>query len=282
MIPWAVVPTAGRGTRLLPATLAVPKVLLPVGVRPMLDWTLAEAARSGVGGVLVVVSPRHRAVREYVEAACRPGPDASWELPRLLQDVEVHLVEQPHPTGVGDALFRCREWTGDDPFAVLLPDNWFDAGDPAAAQVARTLETTGLNVLGLTEVHPDEAELYGDVGRVELEPLGEEDYRVLELQDKGSGAFRPGAGEGPELRGCARYVLLPEFYEVLEATRPRGAKAAESEWDDVPAFQALIDAGRLAGRRISGCHFDLGRPSGYLAAQRWLADWNAGSLPGHS
>lgn len=274
MIPWAVVPTAGRGTRLRPATLTVPKVLLPVGVRPMLDWTLAEAARSGVGGILVVVAPDHGAVHEYLEIARRAIPDSDWELPHLLKDVELHLVEQPRAMGVGDALWRCREWTRDDPFAVLLPDNWFDASDPAAAQVIRTFEATGLSSLGLTEVAPGEAELYGDVGRVDLEPLEEDSYRVLALQDKGSGAFRPRGGE-PELRGCARYALLPEFYEALEETRPRGPGADGREWDDVPAFQALIGAGRLAGCRISGRHFDVGRPPGYLAAQRWLTGWRA-------
>lgn len=275
MLPWAVIPTAGQGTRLRPVTLTVPKVLLPVGVRPMLDWTLAEAARAGVGGIVVVVSPDHEAVRAYVETAARSGPRPDWELPQLLAAVEVHLVEQPRPAGVGEALTRCRPWTGDDPFLVLLPDNWFDAGDPAAAQVGRTLEATGLCTLGLTEVQPEEVGLYGDVGRVELETLGDDAYRILALQDKGEGAYRP-RGDGPELRGCARYALLPEFYEALEATRPAPAGADGPEWDDVPAFQALIAAGRLAGQRISGRHFDVGRPTGYLAAQRWLADWNAG------
>ena len=140
---WAVIPTAGRGTRLHPATQSVPKVLLPVGVRPMLDWALDEALAAGVSAIAVVVSPDQARVREYVEWRAGTG---SWRA-----GVSLHVVEQPEPVGIGDALIRCRSLTGDASFGVIAPDNWFDSPTPAVAQVAQTHFRTGLNTLGLRD-----------------------------------------------------------------------------------------------------------------------------------
>ena len=179
--------------------------------------------------------------------------------------VELHFVEQPRPLGLGDALIRCRALTGEDPFGVVVPDNWFDADLPALSQVAETYFRTGLDSLGLVNVEPQRAALLGNVGRVELEHLTGPDYRILKLDDKGPGTFSVG-GETPVLRGCARYVLGASFYDALEATGP----PAEGEWDDVPAFQYLTRNGGLAGCRLDAVHFDVGQPAGYLGAMSYL------------
>ena len=256
---WAVIPTAGNGTRLLPATAAVPKVLLPVGLRPMIDWALEEAVASGVGAIIVVSSPDQPTVREHVERL-----SASSE---HLRGVEITFVEQPEPRGFGDALMRCRELTRDDSFGVVVPDNWFDGPDPALAQIAATHAATGLDTIGLIEVGPEKAGLLGNVGRVELEELGGNAYRIVKLGDKARGTFEPAAGV-TVLRGCARYALGPGFYDALDATGP----PATGEWDDVPAFQHLIGHSGLAGHRIEGQHFDVGHGAGYLAAMSYIAE----------
>ncbi len=252
-LPWAIIPTAGRGTRLRPATEVVPKVLLPVGLRPMIDWALDEALGADVAAIAVVVSPDHRAVRRHVERRASG--------PRWPAAVTVRFVEQPRPLGLGDAIFRCRSLTGSESFGVVVPDNWFDAGVPALAQVADTHRRTGLDTLGLIRVDPQGASLLGNVGRVTLEHLSDRDYRIVELGDKRPGSFRV-EGDSPVLRGCARYALGPSFYAALEATGP----PPTGEWDDVPAFQHLSAAPGLAGRLLQGVHFDLGHPAGYLGA----------------
>ncbi len=256
-VPWAIIPTAGKGTRLRPATDVIPKVLLPVGLRPMLDWALDEAFGSGVAAVIVVVSPEQEEVRRHLQ---RRADDLSW--PR---EVALHLVEQPQPRGLGDALIRCRSLTGGDSFGVVVPDNWFDTDVPALAQVAVTHRNTGLDSLGLVRVGPQQAALLGNVGRVDLEHLQDHDYRITKLGDKRAGAFEID-GDEPVLRGCARYVLGPTFYDALEETGP----PPEGEWDDVPAFQHLAAHGGLAGRRLAGVHFDVGQPAGYLGAMSYL------------
>jgi len=256
-LAWAVIPTAGRGTRLAPATDAVAKVLLPVGLRPMVDWALGEALDAGVENIAVVLSPQQAPVRAYVEAR---ASDAGWPA-----GVTLHCVEQPHPAGIGDALMRCRPLTADLPFGVVVPDNWFDAPEPALAQVAATYFRTGHNTLGLVEVEPQRAALLGNVGRVELEAIGGADYRIVELGDKSPGSFTVD-GPGAVLRGCARYVLNADFYDALTATGP----PPKGEWDDVPAFQHLIAGVGVAGCRLQGRHFDVGHEAGYLAAMSYL------------
>jgi UTP--glucose-1-phosphate uridylyltransferase len=256
-LSWAVIPTAGRGTRLAPATDAVPKVLLPVGLRPMLDWAVDEALDAGVAHIAVIVAGTDELVRRYLRQRAK-GP--TWR-----PGVALHFVEQPTPAGLGDALMRCRPLTGDDDLGVVVPDNWFDAQVPPLLQIAATRQRTGLSAIGLVEVGPRQGALLGNVGRVELEPLGGPDFRIRRLGDKQPGSFRV-EGSGAVPRGCARYVLGPEFYEALSATGPPEA----GEWDDVPAFQQLARTQRLAGCRLSGRHFDVGHAAGYLAAMSYL------------
>lgn len=268
-LDWAIIPTAGRGTRMAPASAVIPKALLPVGTWPMLHWALDEAVEAEIGGVILVISPDQQLIREYLSAVARDATDDPTSdlgvLGRCLSEREVRWVEQPEPRGIGDAFMRCRGITGENPFAVLLPDNWFCGKPPAIAQVAETFWRTGLCTLGLTEVEPHERVLFGNVGGVELRATAGDEFRVLALQDKKQGTY--GSDELGSLRGCARYVLGPEFYEALSA----GGPPAIGEWDDVPAFQYLIEHYGLSGRRITARHYDVGLPAGYLAAASWLA-----------
>ncbi len=266
---WAVVPIAGRGTRMYPAAAVIPKALLPVGSWPMLHGALDECVRAGVDGIVLVMGPGQGLVHAYLDeamAAARRGDAGDLaDLGRGLLQIELVRVEQRTPAGVGDAFMLGRPITGDEPFAVLLPDNWFDADPAAIAQVARAYETTGCCALGLTEVLPEEAHLFGNVGGMELELVDDGTYRVAALQDKLPGQF-PSTGQ-PVLRGCARYVVDGRFYDALLATGP----PETGEWDDVPAFQRLIATDGLAAQRIIGQHYDVGDQAGYLAAAAYLA-----------
>ncbi len=269
-LPWAVIPNAGRGTRMYPAAAVVPKTLLPVGIRPMLQWAVEEAVDAEIPGIVIVRGPDQTLIEEFIATAQRAARQADeselGRFGRRIGETTLRWVVQPQPRGVGDALARCRDLTGADDFAVLLPDNWFHCQTPAIGQVARTLASTGTCTLGMTRVTAAEAHLFGNVGGVALQPLGGHSHRIVALQEKLPGTFDVGQGGGT-LRGCARYALTAEFYDALEATGP----PETGEWDDVPAFQLLIGAGRLAGREIEGRHYDVGLPAGYLAAAAYLA-----------
>jgi UTP-glucose-1-phosphate uridylyltransferase len=131
--------------------------------------------------------------------------------------------------------------------------------------VAQTHVRTGLNTLGLVSVEPRQAALLGNVGSVRLEHIEGDDFQIHELGDKSAGTFSV-EGRQAVLRGCARYVLGPNFYDALEATGP----PSEGEWDDVPAFQLLTSEPGLTGRRLQGRHFDVGHEAGYLAAMHYI------------
>jgi UTP--glucose-1-phosphate uridylyltransferase len=266
---WAVIPIAGRGTRLYPAAVVVPKALLPVGPWPMLHGALDECLRAEIGGIVLVMGPDQALVHAYLDealaAARRDDTGDLADLGRGLLQIDLVRVEQRTPAGVGDAFMLGRPITGEGSFAVLLPDNWFDAEPAAIAQVARAYEITGCCAVGLTEVVAEEAHLFGNVGGMELELVADGTYRVAAIQDKLPGQF-PAVGE-PVLRGCARYVVDGRFYDALLATGP----PENGEWDDVPAFQRLIATEGLAAQRIIGQHYDVGHPAGYLAAAAYLA-----------
>jgi UTP--glucose-1-phosphate uridylyltransferase len=254
---------------MMPASAVVPKALLPVGRWPMLHAALDECIRAGIEGVVLVTGPDQRLVHDYVDAALAAGKRGDTgdlgALGRGLAALEIVRVEQDVARGVGDAFMQARPVTGEDAFAVILPDNWFHGNPPAIAQVARAYALTGWCAFGLTAVTPDEAHLFGNVGGVDLEPVEGRTYRVLSLQDKLPGTFP--AADDAVLRGCARYAVDGRFYEALEATGP----PPSGEWDDVPAFQYLLARDGLAAQHIEGQHYDVGHPAGYLAAAAYLA-----------
>ena len=205
-LSWAIIPTAGRGTRLRPATDNIPKVLLPVGLRPMIDWAIDEALEADVEAIAFVVSPSQPMVKAHVKAR---QASSDWPV-----GVESHFVEQPRPAGLGDALIRCRPWTCGDSFGVIVPDNWFDSCRAPVAQLAGAHFRTGKPSLGLIEVQPGQGFLLGNVGEVELEVMKNRDFRITRLGDKSKGAFVAPKSRSV-LRGCARYVSVSYTHLTL-------------------------------------------------------------------
>src|SRR5712692_6072526 len=125
----ALIPAAGLGARMLPVTKVVPKELLPIEGKPAIQWVLEEALSAGLREFVVVLSPRKAILRDFLtpigEEHSFSGHRGLQELERLLRSVKIAFVEQPAPLGLGDALLRCRDVVGEEPFALLLPDNVF-------------------------------------------------------------------------------------------------------------------------------------------------------------
>jgi len=249
-----VLPAAGRGTRLRSIDPETPKLLLPVGPRPMIDWCLAELLRCGAGEVTVVVDDAGGALARHV-LAHRDGS-------------EVRIVEQPEPTGIGDAILRARAGAR-GAFVLALPDV-IDRGEPLAlARLLAVHAATGDGaLLGLVRLDAAAAARWGNCGRAEAGPPDAHGRRtILRLADKGAGALRV---EGTALVTAPRCVLDEAFLDALRATAPPPG-AGEGEHDDVPAFQRLIARGALRGVEVAGPLLDAGNPAGYEAACRALA-----------
>jgi UTP--glucose-1-phosphate uridylyltransferase len=248
MLDTAVIPCGGLGTRLHPITRWLPKEILPVGLKPVLYWSLDEAADAGLLRAIIVTNP-HKPMLEAV-ARNYQGP------------LELEFVPQDHPRGLGDAFLRARDNLGNSPFLALLPDNLFQGPNPTSAVLA-TFRTTGQATVLLAEIGRREAGSKGATGRAAVRKGPDGSLRVVAVADKGSGRFDT-AGVDTAVTPIGRMAfgadILGEFEEVGR-TLPPGA-----ELDDVPVLQRLARRDALAGVITAAKFFDVGVPEGYREA----------------
>lgn len=248
MLDTAVIPCGGLGTRLHPITRWLPKETLPVALRPVLHWTLDEAAGAGLLRAIIVTSP-HQPMLEAV-ARSYAGP------------LELEFVRQDHPRGLGDALLRARDQLGGSPFVSLLPDNLFQGSNPTVA-VLETHRATGLPTVLLAEISREEAATKGATGRAATEPGEDGVLLVTAVGTKGVGRFDT-AGDAAALTPIGRMVypagLLDELEQVGQESNPGG------ELDDIPLLQRLARRRALAGVVCRARFFDIGVPEGYRDA----------------
>jgi UTP-glucose-1-phosphate uridylyltransferase len=260
--PKAVIPAAGLGTRFLPVTRAVPKPLLPVLAIPLIDYAVTEAAVAGIGEILLVISPGHEAIARYFEHHPRLEPmlnrDSktmeSAQQPSVVNFPKISFVYQEEALGLGHAVLMAREFVGDDPFAVLLPDDIFWSADPAIAQVANVHSQVGGMVIAAKCV-PEER--ISSLGIIESYPVSDRVHKVKGLIEK------PPIDNAPSnLAIIGRYVLGPEvFRHLLE-----GNKGAVGEIQLTDAVAATIGTVPVHAIEIIGEHADAGTPSGMLVA----------------
>jgi UTP-glucose-1-phosphate uridylyltransferase len=244
----AVIPCGGLGTRLHPITRWLPKEVLPVGLRPVLYWTLDEAADAGLLRAIIITNP-HKPMLEAV-ARNYPGP------------LELEFVPQDHPRGLGDAFLRARDNLAGSSFLALLPDNLFQGPNPTAA-VLETHKKTGLATVLLAEIAQKEAGSKGATGRAAVRRAADGTLRVVAVADKGAGRFDT-AGADAAVTPIGRMAfggdILDQFEEIGRAL-PEG-----KELDDVPVLQRLAQREALAGIITPARFFDVGVPEGYRDA----------------
>jgi UTP-glucose-1-phosphate uridylyltransferase len=244
----AVIPCGGLGTRLHPITRWLPKEVLPVALKPVLYWTLDEAADAGLLRAIIITNP-HKPMLESV-ARNYPGP------------LELEFVPQDHPKGLGDAFLRARDQLAGSPFLALLPDNLFQGANPSA-EVLAIYRKTGLATVLLAEIGRKEAGSKGATGRAAVRSVPDGSLRVVAVADKGSGRFDTAGAEAavtPIGRMAFGGEILAEFEEVGRELAPG------KELDDVPVLQRLARREALAGVITQARFFDVGVPEGYRDA----------------
>ncbi len=271
----AVIPVAGMGTRFLPATKAVPKELLPVVDRPALQYIVEEAARAGLGEVLMVTGRNKAAIEDFfdrtpeLETALEAKGDKSrLDAVHASTDIaQVHFVRQGEAKGLGHAVLQAAAFVGDEPFAVLLGDDLIDARDLLLEQMLAVQAEHGGCVIALLDVGVDNIDKYGAVA-VEDAPqtdAGEGDtvVRVTGLVEK------PPRDEAPSsLAIIGRYVLSAEIFDAIRATPP--GRGDEIQLTD--ALLALVEQGvPVHGVVFSGRRYDTGDKLDYLKAVVRLA-----------
>lgn len=249
----AVIPAAGHGTRFLPVTKALPKEMLALIDTPALQYVAQEAADSGIEEILVVINREKELIRRYFckeEATCA----AERELDDLLERVRFEFVYQDEADGTAGAVLLAREFTADEPFAVMYGDDVIvnDGGEPCLKQLIRAYGRTGKTVLGVQERPRQEAAKYAVIRKGRTEGRLTE---VLGIVEKPSPDDMPST-----LSSLGRYVLTPDIYGAIErAPVFRGEKYLTH------AIDLLTDEGVYA-YDFEGVRYDIGDKFGFLQA----------------
>ncbi len=277
----AVVPAAGRGTRFLPVTKAVPKEMLPIAGRPSIDYIAHEATEAGVEDLLFVTRTGKESIEAHYDADPgleneleKAGKDAYLELVREYQKLaRVHSVRQGHPLGLGHAVLQARHHVGDAPFAVMLPDDVMHPSSQLLKHLIAVREALGGSVVALLRVTPEQATAYASTSVTPLPIPSGVDLEEGELFRIDRVVEKPPIDEVmSEYAVVGRYVFDPAIFDKLENLEP----GRNGEYQLTDAFAKLIDVapedgGGLYGVVINDPRYDTGDPLGYLQANIALA-----------
>jgi len=263
----AVILAAGYGTRFLPATKAVPKEMLPLLDRPVIQYIVEEALEAGLDQIIIVTSSSKRAIEDHfdrdpeLERLLEAKGDASRaaDLKRLWQMADIAFVRQKERLGNGHAVLMARSWLGDEPFAIFFPDDVIFHHVPAIRQLLDLYETYGSTVIAVQEVPREEVVNYGVIDPLPLDSGLHQVRRIIE---------KPSLEEAPSnLTTVGRFVVTPRLLEVLEQTPP--GRAGEVWLMD--ALDRLIALEPVYAYQYAGRRFDCGQPLGLLKASLFRA-----------
>jgi UTP--glucose-1-phosphate uridylyltransferase len=265
----AVFPVAGFGTRFLPATKAVPKELLPVVDRPLIQYAIDEARAAGIEQMIFVTGRGKHAIEDYFDAAFEIEHDLNAKQkhdilaamkPTRLEPGQAAFIRQQQMAGLGHAVWCARHLIGDEPFAVLLPDELlWNPERPCLAQMNETYQAKGGNVIAVLEVPEEHTSRYGIV-----DP-GQADGAVTEVKGM---VEKPKAGEAPSrLAVVGRYILQPEVLEILSA----GKKGAGGEIQLTDAMAEMLGTQPFHAQTFDGTRHDCGEKAGFIIANLALA-----------
>ncbi|MEM8838162.1 MAG: UTP--glucose-1-phosphate uridylyltransferase GalU [Pseudomonadota bacterium] len=259
----AVLPVAGMGTRFLPATKAIPKEMLTIVDKPVVQYVVDEALEAGIEHVVFVTGRYKGPIEEHFDIHFelettlreRGKTQALEEVASSLPTAgATSFTRQQAPLGLGHAVWCARQIVGNEPFALLLPD-MLKAGEPGCLkQMMAAYEKSGGNVISVEECPPEEAYKYGVVG---IGDGGMDGFDITEMVEK------PPKGEEPSnLFISGRYILQPEIFDILEHQTP----GAGNEIQLTDAMLTLAESQRFTGVKFEGEAYDCGTKVGFLAA----------------
>jgi UTP--glucose-1-phosphate uridylyltransferase len=260
----AVIPAAGLGTRFLPATKSTPKEMLPLVDKPGIQYVVEEAVAAGIEDILIVTGRSKKTIEDHFDRS----PELEWTLERggkldalaelrALSDLaHIHFVRQDEPKGLGHAVGMGRYHVGDEPFAVLLPDDLMAEGSPLLRDMIDACEATGGSVIALKRFGPEQISAYGVV-----DPAGPPSAQgYVPIRDM---VEKPAAHVAPsDLAIMGRYVLTPAVFDHIAALRP----GAGGELQLTDAMRALCASEPFHGVVFETGRFDTGNKLDWLRA----------------
>lgn len=263
----AVIIAAGRGTRFLPMTRSQPKEMMPLVDKPLIQYGVEEALNSGITQIIMVTAQGKSAMEDYFDRSpelerfleLKGDREKLAQIQELSAMVDVCYVRQKEQLGLGHAILTAREIVGDEPFAVILPDDIIDSVVPALKRMIAIFEKYSAGVIAVERVSDEDTRKYGII---EPGQVAKNIYRVLSLVEK------PEPSRAPSRLGIVgRYVLTPQIFDILEKTPP--GKGNEIQVTD--ALHLLLEHQELYAYELEGIRHDTGTPLGWLKANVALA-----------
>ena len=257
-----VVPAAGWGTRFLPTTKAVPKELLPLIDKPVIQYGMEEALDSGLSRAVLVTSPGKNALEDYFRPrpalndflASKGKSDLISSVARIIDHIDITSVIQHEQLGLGHAVLTASKTVGPEPFAVLLPDDVIHSRTPVLQQLLQVFESRQASVLAVQRIPRDRISGYGVIEQEEISP-GLHGVKAL--------VEKPHPEDAPSDLGIVgRYVLTSTIFEALAATKP----GALGEIQLTDAIAILLENEPVYALEFEGDRYDAGNPLGLIQA----------------
>jgi UTP--glucose-1-phosphate uridylyltransferase len=263
----AVILAAGHGTRMLPATKALPKEMLVLVDRPVIHYAVDELVRSGIEQVIIVTAAGKSAIEDYFDRSraiedmlMKKGDAGVLEQVRQVSKMaDISYVRQPEARGLADAVYTARNQVGDEPFVVVLPDDIIAGDPPATLELIECYQRFGCGVVAVEEVPADQVSSYGIVAG---EAIDDRVTKLTHLVEKPPADIAPS-----RLAIVGRYLLTPSIWGPIESLE--AGHAGELQITD--ALQTVAATEGLYACRFQGDRFDTGRPLQFLQASIQLA-----------
>ncbi len=258
----AVIPAAGLGTRVLPASKAIPKEMLPIVDKPAIQYIVEEAVAAGITDILIITGRGKGAIEDHFDRAPELEERLRESGKTALYDVciksanlaNIQYIRQKETKGLGHAVLCAKSFVGSDPFVVLYGDDVILGQTPATAELCAVYEQTGRCVLGVKEVPLSEMHKYGSI---QFSYDEAQNMLVSDMNEK------PGPGQALSSYAIlGRVVLTPEIFSVLEETAP----GAGGEIQLTDAMRVLAHRGKMAAKEYSGTRYDMGNKLGIIEA----------------
>ena len=263
----AVIIAAGYGTRFLPATRSQPKEMLPLVDKPIIQYDVEEAINSGIEQIIFVTARGKHTMEDYFDDCFeleqvleRKGDEERLQQMREVSGmVDICYIRQKKQLGIGHAILTAKDLVGNEPFAMMLPDDIIDSKVPTLKSMMDIYDKYGAGVIAVERVSKEDTRKYGVI---EPKQLSEGVYEILSLVEK------PEPEKAPSRLGIVgRYVLTPEIFEAIEVTPP----GAGNEIQITDALQILLKQHKLYAYELDGIRYDTGSPLGWLKANIELA-----------
>ena len=261
----AVIPAAGLGTRVLPATKAQPKEMLVIVDKPSLQYIVEELVESGIEDIIIVTGRNKNSIEDHFDFSfelektlAKDGKDELLEkIEKISSMANICYVRQNHPLGLGHAILKAKPFVGDEPFIIALGDDIiYNPTTPVAKQLIENYEKYGANIIGCQEVKLQDVSKYGIV-----KPTESIDERTVKIDDF---IEKPDADKAPSRLAClGRYLLTPKIFDYLENATP--GKGGEIQLTD-SILKMLNDGEEVVAYNFEGKRYDIGNKAGLLKA----------------